>query len=173
VPDSAGVIASTGKSGRELFTLDDRNQHLYQVGSMGCTSGMALGVALNSDRKVFALDGDGALLMKMGALATVGAYQPKNMIHVVLDNGVHDSTGGQSTVSASVEFAEIAVSSGYVTAAKCDSVTGLTKAYTVTLASDGPHLVHKRIQPGSLKELGPPTVKPTEVARRFQDFLAG
>ena len=173
VPDSAGVIASTGKSGRELFTLDDRDQHLYQAGSMGCASGMALGIALNSDRKVFALDGDGALLMKMGALATVGAYRPKNMIHVVLDNGVHDSTGGQSTVSASVEFAEIAVSSGYVTAAKCDSVTGLVKAYTAALASDGPHLVHMRIQPGSLKELGRPTVKPPEVARRFRDFLAG
>jgi phosphonopyruvate decarboxylase len=172
VPETAGVIASTGKSGRELFTLDDRDQHLYQVGSMGCASGMALGVALNSDRKVFALDGDGALLMKMGALATVGAYQPKNMIHVVLDNGVHDSTGGQSTVSASVEFAEIAVSSGYASAAKCDSVAGLEQAYLAALASDGPHLIHMRIQPGSLKELGRPTVKPPEVARRFKAFLA-
>ena len=172
VPESAGVIVSTGKSGRELFTLDDRDQHLYQVGSMGCASGMALGVALNSDRKIFALDGDGAVLMKMGALATVGAYQPKNMIHVVLDNGVHDSTGGQSTVSASVEFAEIAVSSGYATAAKCDSVSGLEKAYHTALASDGPHLIHMRIQAGSLKELGRPTVKPPEVARRFKAFLA-
>lgn len=173
VPDTAGVIASTGKSGRELFTLDDRDQHLYQVGSMGCASGMALGVALNTDRKVFALDGDGAVLMKMGALATVGAYQPNNLVHVVLDNGVHDSTGGQSTVSASVEFAEIAISSGYATAAKCDSVGGLEKAYTAVLASDGPHLIHMRIQPGSLKELGRPTVKPPEVARRFKAFLAG
>ena len=172
VPESAGVIVSTGKSGRELFTLDDRDQHLYQIGSMGCASGMALGVALNSDRKIFALDGDGAVLMKMGALATVGAYQPKNMIHVVLDNGVHDSTGGQSTVSASVEFAEIAVSSGYATAAKCDSVSGLEKAYHTALASDGPHLIHMRIQAGSLKELGRPTVKPPEVARRFKAFLA-
>ena len=173
VPDSAGVIASTGKSGRELFTLDDRDQHLYQVGSMGCASGMALGLALNSDRKVFALDGDGAVLMKMGALATVGAYQPKNLIHVVLDNGVHDSTGGQSTVSASVEFAEIAVSSGYATAAKCDSVAGLRKAYTAALASGGPHLIHMRIQAGSLKELGRPTVRPPQVARRFKAFMAG
>ena len=140
---------------------------------MGCASGMALGVALNSDRKIFALDGDGAVLMKMGALATVGAYQPKNLIHVVLDNGVHDSTGGQSTVSASVEFAEIAVSSGYATAAKCDSVAGLAKAYTAALASDGPHLIHMRIQAGSLKELGRPTVKPPAVARRFKAFLAG
>jgi len=89
VPDSAGVIASTGKSGRELFTLDDRDQHLYQVGSMGCASGMALGVALNSGRKVIALDGDGAVLMKMGALATVGAYQPKNLIHLINQKNCH------------------------------------------------------------------------------------
>tara|TARA_R110000868_G_scaffold50260_4_gene160805 strand:+ start:5254 stop:6390 length:1137 start_codon:yes stop_codon:yes gene_type:complete len=173
VPATAGVIASTGKSGRELFTLDDRDQHLYQVGSMGCSSGMALGVALNSDRKVIALDGDGAVLMKMGALATVGAYRPKNMIHIVLDNGVHDSTGGQSTVSASVEFAEIAISSGYVSAAKCDSIDGFAKAYSAALAADGPHLIHMRIQPGSLDVLGRPTVKPPEVARRFRTFLAG
>ena len=120
-----------------------------------------------------ALDGDGAVLMKMGALTTVGAYQPKNLIHVVLDNGVHDSTGGQSTVSASVEFAEIAISSGYLTAAKCDSLDGLEKAYAAALSSDGPHLIHTRIQPGSLKELGRPTVKPPEVARRFKAFLEG
>jgi phosphonopyruvate decarboxylase len=75
-------------------------------------------------------------------------------------------------VSASVEFAEIAGSSGYVTAAKCDSIIGLAKAYTAALTSGGPHLVHMRIQPGSLKELGRPTVKPPEVARRFRDFLA-
>lgn len=172
VPKIACVIASTGKSGRELFTLEDRDQHLYQVGSMGCASGMALGVALNSDRKVFALDGDGGLLMKMGALATIGAYQPKNLIHVVLDNSVHDSTGGQSTVSASVEFAEIALSSGYATAAKCDSVAGLAKAYTAVLALEGPHLIHVRIKAGSLKALGRPTVKPPDVARRFKAFLA-
>lgn len=172
-PADAGVIVSTGKSGRELFTLDDRDQHLYQVGSMGCASGMGLGLALNTSRPVIVLDGDGAVLMKMGALATVGAYRPKNLIHVVLDNGVHDSTGGQSTVSASVEFAEIAVASGYATAAKCDSLAGLEKAYGAALASDGPHLIHARIQPGSLETLGRPTVKPPEVARRFRAFMAG
>ena len=172
-PADAVVIVSTGKSGRELFTLDDRDQHLYQVGSMGCASGMGLGVALNTERPVIVLDGDGAVLMKMGALATVGAYRPKNFVHVVLDNGVHDSTGGQSTVSASVEFAEIAIASGYATAAKCDSLAGLEKAYAAALSSDGPHLIHLRIQAGSLEKLGRPTVKPPEVARRFRAFLAG
>ena len=81
--------------------------------------------------------------------------------------------GGQSTVSASVEFAEIAVSSGYATAAKCDSLDGFEKAYTAALSPDGPHMIHMRIQPGSLKEFGGPTVKPPEVERRFRDFLLG
>jgi phosphonopyruvate decarboxylase len=76
-------------------------------------------------------------------------------------------------VSASVEFAEIAIASGYATAAKCDSLAGLEKAYAAALSTDGPHLIHLRIQPGSLETLGRPTVKPPEVARRFRAFLAG
>ncbi len=89
-PEQAAIIATTGKTGRELFTLADRPQHLYQVGAMGAASGMALGVALNAKRKVIVLDGDGAALMKLGTFATIGAYAPKNLIHIVLDNGVHD-----------------------------------------------------------------------------------
>ncbi|MBU9848609.1 phosphonopyruvate decarboxylase, partial [Rahnella aceris] len=93
------IIVSTGKGGRELYTLSDREQHFYMVGSMGCASPLGLGVALNIDNYVLVLDGDGALLMKLGAMATIGAYKPKHLIHVLLDNGVHDSTGGQETVS--------------------------------------------------------------------------
>lgn len=173
VPADAGVIVSTGKAGRELFTLDDRDQHLYQVGSMGGASGMGLGLALNTGRKVIVLDGDGAVLMKMGALATIGAYRPKNLIHVVLDNGAHDSTGGQSTVSASVDFAEIAIACGFATTAACDTLDGFAAAYEVALAAPGPHLVHARIRPGSIDNLGRPTVKPADVARRFRGFMGG
>ena len=99
VPAEAAVAAITGKTGRELFTLDDRPQQLYQVGSMGCASAMGLGIALNTQRPVLVLDGDGAALMMLGAMATIGAHAPGNLIHVLLDNGVHDSTGGQATVS--------------------------------------------------------------------------
>lgn len=172
VPDEAGIIASTGKSGRELFTLADREQHLYQVGSMGCAAGMGLGTALNSDRPIIVLDGDGAALMKMGTIATVGAYSPRNLIHIVLDNGVHDSTGGQGTVSANVEFADIAAACGYAAAHKCDTVAGFEEAFAAAKAASGPHMIHARIQPGSLEELGRPTVSPPEVARRFKAFLA-
>lgn len=172
IPDDAAVIATTGKCGRELFTLADRKQHLYQVGSMGCASGMGLGVALNVQRPVIVLDGDGAALMKLGSLATIGAYRPRNLIHIVLDNGVHDSTGGQATVSGSVDFSRIALSCGYAWAGSSDSAAGFGTALAEALKGDGPRLIHARIQPGSLEKLGRPTVTPQEVARRFKEFLA-
>ena len=172
VPESAAIVASTGKCGRELFTLADRPQHLYQVGSMGCAGPMGLGVALNTTRPVIVLDGDGAALMKLGAFATIGAMGPDNLVHIILDNGIHDSTGGQPTVSPSVNFAGVALSCGYAGAALTDDSDGFEKAFAVALANPGPHLIHVRIRPGSLDNLGRPTLSPREVADRFKAFLA-
>ena len=166
------MIATTGKCGRELFTLDDRDQHLYQVGAMGGASGMALGVALNTERPVVVLDGDGAALMKLGTFATIGAYAPKNLMHILLDNGVHDSTGGQATVSASVDFAAIALACGYAYGAACADLDGFEQAYRAAAGAQGPSLIHLKTQPGSMAVLGRPTVKPQDVARRFKAFLA-
>jgi phosphonopyruvate decarboxylase len=172
VDPEAAVIATTGKCGRELFTLADREQHLYQVGSMGGASGMALGLALNTPRPVVVLDGDGAALMKLGTLATIGAYRPANLTHILLDNGVHDSTGGQATVSAGVDFAAIALACGYRYAASCDSLDGFGAALTAAGALEGPRLIHLRIAPGSMDKLGRPTVSPAAVAQRFKAFVA-
>ncbi len=95
------MLASTGFCGRELYAIDDRENQLYLVGSMGCVTPMALGLALSRpDLRVIALDGDGAALMRMGVFATLGAYGPSNLIHLLLDNGAHESTGGQATVRA-------------------------------------------------------------------------
>ena len=171
VPESAAIVASTGKCGRELFTLADRPQHLYQVGSMGCAGPMGLGVALNTTRPVIVLDGDGAALMKLGAFATIGAMGSDNLVHVILDNGVHDSTGGQPTVSPSVDFAGVALSCGYAGAALADDPDGFEKALVAALTRPGPHLVHVSIRAGSLDSLGRPTVSPREVADRFKAFL--
>ena len=173
VPDSAAVVATTGKCGRELFTLADRPQHLYQVGSMGGASAMGLGVALHASRPVVVLDGHGAALMKLGNLATIGSRAPANLVHVVLDNGVHDSTGGQATVSPNVDFAAVALAYGYASGASCDGLRGFEQALAASLDAPGPHLIHTRIAPGSLAKLGRPTIKPPEVARRFRSFLAG
>jgi phosphonopyruvate decarboxylase len=173
VPNDAPVIVTTGKAGRELFTLADREQHLYQVGSMGCASPMGLGVALTTGRRTIVLDGDGAALMKLGSLATIGAWRPAGLLHVLLDNGVHDSTGGQATVSPGVDFAGVALACGYAHAFECDSLAGFTTAFADALSLSGPTLLHVRIRPGSLAKLGRPTVAPHEVARRFRNFLTG
>ena len=173
IPDEAAIIATTGKCGRELYTLADRPQHLYMVGSMGGASAVALGAALNNRRPIVVLDGDGAALMKMGNLATIGATGPRNLIHVVLDNGVHDSTGGQATVSAGVDLARIATACGYATGTRLDGVAGFADALARALAEPGPHMLHQRIIPGSIDNLGRPKVAPADVARRFRRFLTG
>ena len=174
VPAEAGVVATTGKTGRELFTCEDRPQQLYQVGSMGCASAMGLGIALNTARPVLVLDGDGAALMKLGAMATIGAYAPGHLIHVVLDNGVHDSTGGQATVSPNVDFAAVAQACGYPRSVRCDSEAGFARALEAAFA-EGPRpvLIHALIAPGSLAKLGRPTIAPCDVARRFRSFIMG
>jgi len=173
VPDAAAIVATTGLCGRELYTLADRPQQLYQVGSMGGASAMGLGVALNTTRPVIVLDGDGAALMKMGNMATIGWQHPANLIHIVLDNGAHDSTGGQATVSAGVDFARVAVACGYAQGIGLDSLEGFVQAFLQALAEPGPSLLHVRLAPGGLDKVGRPKIKPHDVARRFQTFLAG
>jgi phosphonopyruvate decarboxylase len=170
--EDTAVVATTGKCGRELFTLADRRQHIYQVGSMGGASAMGLGVALNSRRRVVVIDGDGAALMKLGNLATIGAYRPGNLLHILLDNGVHDSTGGQATVSATVDFAAVALACGYRFAATCRTLQGFEAALCRADAESGPALIHMHIAPGSMAKLGRPTISPDSVARRFRAFLA-
>ena len=170
-PPDAPIVVTTGKAGRELFTLADRDQHLYQVGSMGCAASMGLGIALTTGRRTVVLDGDGAALMKLGGQATIGAYRPPALLHVILDNGVHDSTGGQATVSPGVDFAGVSLACGYAHAFTCDSVAGFAEAFAQALATTGPALLHVRIRPGSLEKLGRPTIAPHEVAQRFRAFL--
>ncbi len=172
VPPSAAIIATTGKTGRELFTLADRPQHLYVVGGMGTASAIGLGVARNApDRPIIVIDGDGAALMKLGTFATIGAQQPPNLIHLVLDNEVHDSTGGQATVSPTVRFAEVAAACNYRRVAETDHLADLTEWLPRLLRGDGPTLLHLKIRPGSLENLGRPTVSPVEVKERFMAFL--
>ena len=170
--EETAIIATTGKCGRELFSLSDREQHLYQVGSMGCASGMGLGVSLNTNKLVVVLDGDGAALMNMGNLATIGSCAPRNLAHIVLDNGVHDSTGGQATVSSNVNFAQVALACGYSEGIYCNTTKGFIEALSHVSRRNGPILIQAKIKPGSINNLGRPTILPQDVARRFQSFLA-
>jgi len=170
VPETAAIIATTGKCGRELYTIEDRPQHFYHVGAMGGASALGLGVALNSSAPVVVLDGDGAALMRLGTMATIGAYHPANLVHIVFDNGAHDSTGGQPTVAPVVDFPAMALACGYRYAATCGTVESFADAYR-RASMHGPSLIHVRIKQGAMANLGRPTVAPREVAQRFRAFL--
>jgi phosphonopyruvate decarboxylase len=167
------VIASTGFTGRELYALEDRREQLYMVGSMGCAMSLGLGLALTQPkRRVIVLDGDGAVLMRMGGLATVGYERPPNLVHVLLDNQMHESTGGQSTVSHSVDFCAIAAACGYPRTARA---TTPDEVASFLQSTDGSSLslLHVRILPGSPNDLPRPTITPPEVAARLRAYIKG
>jgi len=166
------IVATTGKTGRELFTVADRPNHIYVVGGMGTASAIGFGIAHAAPQQpVVVLDGDGAALMKMGNFATIGSYQPRNLLHVVIDNEVHDSTGGQSTVSSTVRFADVAAAANYRHAHVADRPEDIRASLRLLRGQAGPSLLHIKIRPGSPAELGRPTVKPHEVKERFMAFL--
>ena len=171
--EATAVVATTGFCGRELFTLGDRERFLYVVGSMGGASAIGLGVALSLDRPVAVFDGDGAALMKLGNLATIGARRPRRFVHVIFDNQAHVSTGGQRTVSPTVDFATIAAACGYGFAARSRDLDGFAAALRRAVAAEGPALVHAKVRPSGVDGLGRPTIGPLEVADRFRRFLAG
>ncbi|WP_338676244.1 phosphonopyruvate decarboxylase [Streptomyces sp. SCSIO 30461] len=173
VDDRSAVISTAGKCSRELFTLADRPQHFYLVGAMGSASAVGLGVARHSARRVVVVDGDGAALMRLGTLAAIGAEPPLALTHVLLDNQVHDSTGGQRSLSAGTDFPAVAAACGYPSVFDCTDLAGLREALQEAAAAPGPCFVHARIQPGSLEPLGRPTLHPSDVARRFRSFVAG
>jgi phosphonopyruvate decarboxylase len=165
------LIATTGYTGRELCALSDRPNHLYMVGSMGCASSLGLGLALaRPDLRVVVLDGDGAALMRMGNLATVGAYGCDNLIHLVLDNEAHDSTGAQSTVSAGIDLAGIARSCGYGYAAAGDHLD-LIDALFAARSHGRARLAQLKIRTGTLKDLPRPGLTPVEVRERLMAHI--
>jgi phosphonopyruvate decarboxylase len=168
---STVLLASTGFCGRELFAIDDRANHLYMVGSMGCVLPLALGLALaRPDWRVIALDGDGSALMRMGALATAGAYGPPNLNHLLLDNGVHDSTGSQATVSPGVAFAQVAAACGYASALETDDLTHIA-AWLDEAPVDGARFARLRIRAGTPDNLPRPSMTPVEVKSRLMRHI--
>jgi phosphonopyruvate decarboxylase len=169
--ESTVVLASTGFCGRELYAIDDRPNQLYMVGSMGCVTPFALGLALaRPDLHVVALDGDGAALMRMGAFATLGVYGPGNLTHVLLDNGAHDSTGGQATVSPQVSFAGVAAACGYASAVESDDPAVIDELFNAPLA-DGPRFARLTIRRGTPDGLPRPTITPPDVKTRLMRHI--
>jgi phosphonopyruvate decarboxylase len=169
--DNSVVIATTGFSGRELFAIDDRANQLYMVGSMGCASSLGLGLALaRPDLRTVVIDGDGAALMRMGNFATLGSYGQNNLIHILLDNEVHDSTGAQATVAANVNFADIAAACGYGMSYSGNDLA-LIDALFESENTNGPRFGHLKIQAGTIADLPRPNLSPNVVLQRLMEQI--
>lgn len=168
--DGDVVVATTGYTGRELFDVGDRENHLYMVGSMGCAPSFGMGLAVTQpQRRVVVLDGDGAALMRMGAQATLGYERPPNLLHILFDNGIHESTGGQATVSRSVDFCAVAAGCGYPRTSRVSTPDEL--AAILAEDSGGLHFVHVPTVPGVKSPLPRPDLAPHQVAERLRAFL--
>ena len=159
------VIATTGKTGRELHELRQARGELQcdflTVGGMGHASSIALGVALaQPQRRVICLDGDGAMLMQLGAAAIIGDLKPANLLHVLLNNRAHDSVGGQPTVGGRIDFGGIARACGYASYQAARDAAGIAAALGRSRATLGPHLLEVHLAPGARADLGRPRSTP-------------
>jgi len=166
------LLATTGKTGRELYEIEDAPNNLYVVGSMGCVSSLGFGLALvMPEKEVVVIDGDGSILMRMGSLATNGYYCPPNMIHILLDNNAHDSTGGQATVSFNVNFVQIAKSCGYPRSIYVHNLDELRIYIKNWKKEKELTFLYMKIGKGSKENLGRPGMKPYHIKERLLRFI--
>lgn len=167
-------LATTGKTGRELYEVEDTPHNLYMVGSMGCVSSLGLGLAMTkTDKQIIVIEGDGSLLMRMGNLITNGYYAPTNLLHIVLDNNTHDSTGGQLTASHNVNFVDMAAASGYTKSFYVHNLIELAERIRDWKMHEALTFLYLKIAQGSIEALGRPKMKPYEVKERLKGFLHG
>lgn len=171
------IVSTTGKLSRELFeyreTLNEgHNSDFLTVGSMGHSSSIALGIALEkSERKIFCFDGDGAFIMHMGAITNIGKLKPNNLIHVVFNNGAHESVGGQPTLGFEIDICAIARSCGYSDALSISTQEEMEELAEKINDLTGPVLIELRVGIDSRDNLGRPTSTPIENKQMFMQNL--
>lgn len=174
---TAAIVSTTGMISRELFEYraamgQGHERDFLTVGSMGHASQIALGIAMEKpDRRVYCFDGDGATLMHMGGMAIVASKQPRNYVHVVFNNGAHDSVGGQPTVGHDIDLPAIAKAVGYREARCVDTKADLQCALKAMADEQGPVLLEVRVRKGNRKDLGRPTTTPIENKEALMKFL--
>lgn len=171
------VISTTGKASRELFEYREKQGagHQYDfltVGSMGHSSSIALGIAVNTpEKKIWCVDGDGAALMHMGAMAVIGSVKPKNLVHIVINNGSHETVGGMPTVMGSVDLPGIAESCGYEKVMSAGNFEELDKTLAEAKISDKLTFIEAKCSVGAREDLGRPTVSAAENKKAFMKYL--
>lgn len=171
------IVSTTGKASRELFEIREANGQSHQydfltVGSMGHSSSIALGVAVNKpDTKVWCIDGDGAVLMHMGAMAVLGANHPDNMVHVVINNSAHETVGGMPTVAGSIDLVAAAKACGYPNAVCVDSFEALDRELQQAKERKELSLIEVKCSIGAREDLGRPTTTALENKQNFMEYL--
>lgn len=177
LPSNAVVVSTTGMISRELFEIRERRgeghaHDFLTVGSMGHASQIALGIALQQpDRPVYCFDGDGACIMHMGNMAITASMLPNNYVHIIYNNGAHDSVGGQPTVGLQIDLCAIAKAVGYKEAFSVDSADNLVMALQTARQTGGPVLLEVRVKKGNRKDLGRPTTTPVQNKEALMAFL--
>ena len=175
------IVSTTGKISRELFEYRTNNgmSHKYDfltVGSMGHCSSIALGIAINKpDLTVWCIDGDGAALMHMGAMAVIGSNKPSNMIHVVINNGAHETVGGMPTVASDpgVDLPGVAAACGYPYTVSVDNFDDLDRELEAAKARGTLSLIEVKCQVGARDDLGRPTTTALENKNNFMEYING
>ena len=171
------IVSTTGKASRELFEIRTANgqSHKYDfltVGSMGHSSSIALGIAVNKpDTKIWCVDGDGAVLMHMGAMAVIGANRPENLVHVVINNGAHETVGGMPTVAAQMDLPAIARACGYSYAVSVSSFEELDRELTAAGERHVLTLIEAKCAIGARGDLGRPTTSAVDNKIAFMEYL--
>lgn len=171
------IISTTGMASRELFEARESMGNwnygdFLTVGSMGHSSSIALGIALERpDRNVYVFDGDGAMIMHMGALAVIGQLKPRNFRHIIFNNFAHDSVGGQPTAASNISIPEIAKANGYTCAFSAETVQEIRESIAMMKKMDGPVLLEIRLSKGARKDLGRPKTTPAQNKESFMNFL--
>lgn len=171
------IVSTTGKASRELFETRVANgqNHKYDfltVGSMGHSSSIALGVAINKPgRRIWCVDGDGAVLMHMGSMAVMGACKPNNLIHVVINNGAHETVGGMPTVAGSIDLVAIAKACGYSNAVSVDNFDGLDRELELAKSKNELSFIEVKCSIGAREDLGRPTTTALEDKQNFMEYL--
>lgn len=171
------IISTTGKTSRELYELrkfrgESNDQDFLNIGSMGHTSSIAMGVCINTKKRVFCFDGDGSLLMHLGAITIIGNHPaPKRLTHIIFNNSSHESVGGQPTIAGKINIVNLALSANYKNAKKLNSKEELIKTLTEYEHLEGPCLIEIMIRKGSRKDLGRPNTSPEERSLKFQEYI--
>lgn len=177
IEESACIVATTGMISRELFEArtawnQGHERDFLTVGSMGHASQIALGVALQKpERKIYCFDGDGASLMHMGNMAITASMNCRNYVHVVFNNGAHDSVGGQPTVGLKIDLCGVAKAVGYKATYSVDTMEQLEATLTEVKNAEGPVLLQVCVKKGNRKDLGRPTTTPVQNKEALMIFL--